>query len=159
MVVIIVVRSGRHGLGLLARRWSFREYGEQAAGQKWEVWFSRGYARGRPCAVPIVRPAGPARTVSGSAGARHAFGASPEQIRLHLEAHDIEARPVWKPMHLQPVFAGCRVRGGAVAARLFEHGLCLPSGSSLTEQECQLVARLVRETPAWVREGARPSPG
>lgn len=88
-----------------------------------------------------------------------AFGASPEQIRLHLEAHDIEARPVWKPMHLQPVFAGCRVRGGEVAARLFEHGLCLPSGSSLTAQERQLVAELVRETPAWVRQGvgARPA--
>ena len=86
-----------------------------------------------------------------------AFGASPEQIRLQLEAYNIEARPVWKPMHLQPVFAHCRVRGGAVAARLFELGLCLPSGSSLTDEERQLVAQLVRETPDWVRRG-RPAP-
>jgi pyridoxal phosphate-dependent aminotransferase EpsN len=49
-----------------------------------------------------------------------------------LAAEDIEARPVWKPMHLQPVFAGARSIGGAVAERLFAHGLCLPSGSSLT---------------------------
>ena len=50
-----------------------------------------------------------------------------------LAAEDIEARPVWKPMHLQPVFAGARSIGGAVAQSLFERGLCLPSGSSLTE--------------------------
>ena len=59
-----------------------------------------------------------------------AFGASPEEIRLRLEEQNIEARPVWKPMHLQPVFAGKRVRGGQVAAEVFARGLCLPSGSS-----------------------------
>jgi len=48
-----------------------------------------------------------------------------------LAAADIEARPVWKPMHLQPIFEGVRSVGGAVAQRLFEHGICLPSGSSL----------------------------
>lgn len=61
-----------------------------------------------------------------------AFGADREAARRALEADDIEARPVWKPMHLQPVFADASVRGGAVAAALFERGLCLPSGSSLT---------------------------
>jgi pyridoxal phosphate-dependent aminotransferase EpsN len=59
------------------------------------------------------------------------FGADREQIRAHLESRDIESRPVWKPMHLQPVFRGFRVRGGDVSARLFESGLSLPSGSSL----------------------------
>jgi len=63
------------------------------------------------------------------------FGASNEDIRLHMERQDIECRPVWKPLHLQPVFEGARVRGGAVAARLFETGLCLPSGSSLQPSE------------------------
>lgn len=58
-----------------------------------------------------------------------------EQVRRHLRARGIEARPVWKPMHLQPLFADARVLGGAVSERLFEHGLCLPSGSSLTDQE------------------------
>ena len=43
------------------------------------------------------------------------FGATREDIRLALEREDIESRPLWKPMHLQPVFAGCEVVGGAVA--------------------------------------------
>lgn len=72
------------------------------------------------------------------------FGATREQVRLALEQEDIEARPVWKPMHLQPVFQGCRTRGGAVAARIFEHGLCLPSGSALTEEDLVRIAGLVR---------------
>jgi dTDP-4-amino-4,6-dideoxygalactose transaminase len=60
------------------------------------------------------------------------FGATRDDVRLRLEAGNIEARPVWKPMHLQPVFQGCRSVGGGVAQNLFEAGLCLPSGSSLT---------------------------
>jgi len=61
------------------------------------------------------------------------LGVGPTQVRKHLEAHNIEARPVWKPMHLQPAYRGCRVIGGPVAAELFKRGLCLPSGSSLSE--------------------------
>jgi len=59
------------------------------------------------------------------------FGASREDLRLALEKEDIESRPVWKPLHLQPVFNGSRFRGRGVAERAFEQGLCLPSGSSL----------------------------
>ena len=73
-----------------------------------------------------------------------AFGAAREDVRLALEAENIEARPVWKPMHLQPVFAGCRTVGGVVSAELFEKGLCLPSGSSLTREEVERVAGIVR---------------
>ena len=73
-----------------------------------------------------------------------AFGATREDVRLALEREDIEARPLWKPMHLQPVFAHCRVRGGAVSAALFERGLCLPSGSALTDAELERIAGLVR---------------
>jgi pyridoxal phosphate-dependent aminotransferase EpsN len=62
-------------------------------------------------------------------------GVDREQVRLKLESLDIEARPVWKPMHLQPVFADCEVFGGGVAERLFENGLCIPSGSSLTDSQ------------------------
>ena len=72
------------------------------------------------------------------------FGASREDVRLALEAENIEARPVWKPMHLQPVFAGCRVVGGSVSERLFEQGLCLPSGSDLTRGDVERVAAAVR---------------
>lgn len=73
------------------------------------------------------------------------FGATREQIRLRLEEHDIEARPVWKPMHLQPAFADCRVRGGDVSAALFADGLCLPSGTSLTDADRERIVALIRE--------------
>lgn len=64
-----------------------------------------------------------------------AFGANREQVRLALAAQQIESRPVWKPLHLQPVFSECEYFGGAVAEDLFAHGLCLPSGSNLTSEE------------------------
>ncbi len=73
-----------------------------------------------------------------------AFGATREDVRLALEAEDIEARPVWKPMHLQPVFQGCRTVGGRAAEELFDKGLCLPSGSSLTPADIERVAGIVR---------------
>ncbi|MBI2933095.1 MAG: DegT/DnrJ/EryC1/StrS family aminotransferase [Planctomycetes bacterium] len=72
------------------------------------------------------------------------FGATREDVRLRLEAENIEARPVWKPMHLQPVFAECRRVGGSVAEALFDRGLCLPSGSQMTEGDLARVAEIVR---------------
>jgi len=72
------------------------------------------------------------------------FGADREKVRLALEAENIEARPLWKPMHLQPVFAQRRRYGGRVSERLFRDGLCLPSGSSLTEDDLARVAAVVR---------------
>lgn len=71
-------------------------------------------------------------------------GASREDVRLALEAENIEARPVWKPMHLQPVFEGCRAVGGAVSRRIFETGLCLPSGSNLSADDRDRVIAVVR---------------
>ena len=68
-----------------------------------------------------------------------AAGVDREKIRIAMEANNIEARPVWKPMHLQPVFADAPVVGGEVAADLFARGLCLPSGSSLTDGQRQRV--------------------
>jgi dTDP-4-amino-4,6-dideoxygalactose transaminase len=80
------------------------------------------------------------------------FGATREDIRLHLESRNIESRPLWKPMHLQPAFKGSAMRGGTVAEDLFEHGLCLPSGSSLTaEQQAMVVAALKASTPIEAR--------
>ena len=73
-----------------------------------------------------------------------AFGADRERVRLALEEDNVEARPVWKPMHRQPIYAAYEAVGGAVADRLFERGLCLPSGSSLTEDERARVVSLVR---------------
>ena len=71
------------------------------------------------------------------------FGATREDVRLALEAENIESRPVWKPMHLQPVFAGARVFGGAVAEELFAKGLCLPSGSAMAKEDVLRVAEIV----------------
>jgi pyridoxal phosphate-dependent aminotransferase EpsN len=73
------------------------------------------------------------------------FRATREDVRLALEAENIEARPVWKPMHLQPVFEACRVKGGPVSEKLFEGGLCLPSGSALTEDDLARVCAVVRK--------------
>jgi dTDP-4-amino-4,6-dideoxygalactose transaminase len=72
------------------------------------------------------------------------FGASRDQVRAALEQSNIESRPVWKPMHLQPLYAGCRVRGGAVSEGIYARGLCLPSGSNLTDADVDRVAGLIR---------------
>ena len=67
-----------------------------------------------------------------------------EAVRLALEAENIESRPLWKPMHLQPVFAGCEVVGGAVAEELFKHGFCLPSGTAMSEADQMRVVEVIR---------------
>ena len=69
-----------------------------------------------------------------------------ERIRLALEAEDIESRPLWKPMHLQPVYERCPTYGGDVSASLFERGLCLPSGSALTEADQRRIVESVLST-------------
>lgn len=73
------------------------------------------------------------------------LGIDREGIRIALENENIEARPVWKPMHLQPIFDGFPTFGGAVAADLFERGLCLPSGSNLDENSLERVVRAFRK--------------
>jgi dTDP-4-amino-4,6-dideoxygalactose transaminase len=72
------------------------------------------------------------------------FGATREDIRLALEAENIEARPIWKPLHMQPVFKDAKIIGGDVAEAIFEKGLCLPSGSSLHSTDLERVAAVVR---------------
>ncbi len=62
-------------------------------------------------------------------------GLTREIIRLALDAENVESRPLWKPMHQQPVFANCKSYINGVSDKLFEDGLCLPSGSNLTEEE------------------------
>lgn len=76
------------------------------------------------------------------------FGIDREAIRLALEALNIESRPVWKPMHLQPVFAGAQIVGGKVGKALFRDGLCLPSGTAMSDATidriCDVIAGLQR---------------
>lgn len=73
------------------------------------------------------------------------FGVSAADLIRHLEAANIESRPVWKPMHTQPLYRGCECLGGAVAEDLNRRGVCLPSSSSLTEEEQAFVIDRVRE--------------
>ena len=73
-----------------------------------------------------------------------AFGLDPESARLRLEERNIEARRVWKPMHLQPVFQGALSVGGAVCESVFERGLCLPSGSGMSEADVDRVCDALR---------------
>ncbi|NER84678.1 MAG: pyridoxal phosphate-dependent aminotransferase, partial [Leptolyngbya sp. SIO1D8] len=73
------------------------------------------------------------------------FGCDREAIRLALAAANIESRPVWKPLHLQPVFADCECIGGSVAESLFATGLCLPSGSRMTVADCDRVTTIIRQ--------------
>jgi pyridoxal phosphate-dependent aminotransferase EpsN len=73
------------------------------------------------------------------------FGARNEDVRLFLEQHNIESRHVWKPMHMQPVFAGCKVFGGGVSEDLFARGLCLPSGSGILNSDLERICGLIRQ--------------
>lgn len=72
-------------------------------------------------------------------------GKTREDLRLAFLEDNIESRPLWKPMHLQPVFAAAPYYGGTVAENLFNDGLCLPSGSNLTDAERKRIADKVKE--------------
>jgi len=85
------------------------------------------------------------------------FGMNREDVRLALESENIESRPVWKPMHMQPVFSierrgeeighgekhRARAVGGSIAEDLFERGLCLPSGTAMTEEDMDRVIKVI----------------
>jgi pyridoxal phosphate-dependent aminotransferase EpsN len=79
------------------------------------------------------------------------FGCSRDELIGSLDAAGVESRPVWKPMHLQPLYATAECYGGAVAEDLYRRGICLPSSSSLTAEEQSHVVRSVRRAA-----GARP---
>jgi len=72
-------------------------------------------------------------------------GVSPEMVRQALEQENIESRQVWKPMHQQPLFAGYSYHGNGTSDKLFERGLCLPSTSSLTEEDLDKVVRVLKQ--------------
>ena len=74
-----------------------------------------------------------------------ASGVTPEQVRLKLEEENIESRPLWKPMHLQPVYSGATSIINGVSERLFERGLCLPSGSNSPMDRIDQTIAMIRE--------------
>ena len=65
-------------------------------------------------------------------------------IRI-LEKNNIESRPTWKPMHLQPLYRGCEVIGGEVAAKLFQQGICLPSGTAMSNKDLCSIVGIIKE--------------
>jgi len=73
------------------------------------------------------------------------FGATREDVRLALESENIEARPVWKPLHLQPVFKDCPYYGTGFSEKIFDKGLCLPSGSNLSKEDLERVVDVIRK--------------
>lgn len=73
-------------------------------------------------------------------------GSMTEKVRLALEAENIESRPLWKPMHLQPVYREAPSFVNGVSERLFAHGLCLPSGSALTAEQQDRIVEIMRQT-------------
>ncbi|WP_242393683.1 aminotransferase class I/II-fold pyridoxal phosphate-dependent enzyme [Anaeromyxobacter oryzisoli] len=87
-----------------------------------------------------------------------AAGASRDDVLRALAAREIEARPLWKPMHLQPLHAGCPRYGGEVAEELFERGLCLPSSSSLApEDQAEVIDTVLRVLRAGRTRRAAPA--
>lgn len=71
------------------------------------------------------------------------FGKTREELRFELEKKNIESRPLWKPMHLQPVFKGAQSYESGTAERLFENGLCLPSSSNLSDSSKQSILKTI----------------
>ncbi len=72
-------------------------------------------------------------------------GFTREELRLKMEEENIETRPLWKPMHLQPVFADCPYYGDNTEGRLFDNGLCLPSGPTLTDEDIERVVEVIKK--------------
>ncbi len=72
-------------------------------------------------------------------------GTDREKLRLAFEEANIESRPLWKPMHLQPVFAACPAYVNGTSEKLFENGLCLPSGSNIDEEGRRRIAEVIRK--------------
>ena len=71
---------------------------------------------------------------------------TPEEIRLALEQKNIESRPLWKPMHMQPIFKDASLLGSNTSELIYQRGLCLPSGSSLKNEEIDLVCQIITDT-------------
>ncbi|AMJ64683.1 DegT/DnrJ/EryC1/StrS family aminotransferase [Hymenobacter sp. PAMC 26628] len=141
----VLAGIGRGQMGLLAdrvkrRREIFRWYQEHLAGLPGLAVAPAaeppGAQSNRWLTTVLLAPPDP------TAGAP---AATPETLRLALEARNIESRPLWKPMHLQPLFAEAPMYGGAVCAGLFARGLCLPSGTALTDADLQRITGALKE--------------
>jgi pyridoxal phosphate-dependent aminotransferase EpsN len=133
----VLAGIGRGQLAVLEDRVAAR----RAVSARYEAAFS-----GLPglAMMPVASWGRPTNWLSVALIDEKAFGASRDQLLAALAADDIEGRPVWKPMHLQPVFADCARIGGSVAEDLFARGVCLPSSSNMTHDEQLRVITVVR---------------
>lgn len=115
------------------RRKNFEFYKEQLADLKGISFLEEpaGYYSNRWLSTILVDPA--------------TSGTDREKIRLHLDTDNIESRPLWKPMHMQPVFKDAPYYGSGVSEELFANGLCIPSGSNLTEEDLNRVVGKIKE--------------
>lgn len=118
---------------ILQRRKNFEYYKEGLAGIKGLYFLNEpdGMFSNRWLSTILVEPS--------------EAGLGKEDIRLHLEKDNIESRPLWKPMHLQPVFTDAPYYGTGVSNELFEKGLCLPSGSNLSQEDLDRVINKIKE--------------
>lgn len=116
-----------------ARRKNYERYYQLLAGVKGIEWVyePEGYFSNRWLSTILFYP--------------DVCGKSREDVRLALEKENIEARPLWKPMHMQPVFENCPYVGGKVAEELFDIGLCMPSGSNLTDEDFERIFEVLRK--------------
>ena len=76
----------------------------------------------------------------------------PIDIMEALEKENIESRPIWKPMHMQPVFEGCDFIGEGVSEKIFESGVCLPSDTKMTDEDLNRVCNVIKGL--WANEEA-----
>ena len=70
---------------------------------------------------------------------------TPLDVQLALEKENIESRPIWKPMHLQPVFDGCDyIDNGRISEGIFNRGICLPSDTKMTEEDINIIIKIIK---------------
>ena len=72
-------------------------------------------------------------------------GINRDMVIQALEKNNIESRPTWKPMHLQPLFKNCKIIGGKVSEHIFKDGICLPSGTSMSKDDFERIVKTVRK--------------
>jgi dTDP-4-amino-4,6-dideoxygalactose transaminase len=111
----------------------YREFFESLGSKGYDIKMLKepeGYRSNRWLSTIIIDP-------------EHNKGITSESLRASFDNHIIETRPLWKPMHLQPIFEGTPYFGNGLSETLFKHGLCLPSGSNLTEDEAGRIFSLL----------------
>jgi len=131
---------------IVAKKWQIFDWYRQRLGNLQNVGFMPEAAYGRCTRWLTVITVGNGQSAVGSRGNYERPSDAAMRVIEALERENIESRPVWKPMHLQPVFRSVRIYGGSVSARLFSDGVCLPSGMGLEEADIGRVSVTINQT-------------